>query len=188
MKKLAFVLGLSVLLIGGLPARAAESDILEKLALYIPNRIVDAFDCGSLSLGVGLGIRAELAVTQAICVGFGVEDNVFTLYKDYNRQYGGGFQNGYYWQLVCIGEENQNRDRVFGLVRSYWESYVGFPMPTQRVYDFYEGARDYWKVGGALGCLLCGDLYLHPVEGIDFLLGFFLIDIRGDDLTFDDFR
>ena len=186
MKKIVFILGLSVLLGGAMPVQG--SDVLEKIALYIPNRIVDAFDCFSATLGVGLGARAELAVTQAITVGAGYEHQVFTLYKDHNRQYGGGIQDGYYTQLVCLGEENQSRDRLFGLVRSYWESHGGMPLPTQRVYDFQEGARDYWKVGGALGFLILGDVYLHPVEALDFVLGFFLIDVKADDLIFDDFR
>ena len=69
MKKIVFILGLSVLLGGAMPVQG--SDVLEKIALYIPNRIVDAFDCFSATLGVGLGARAELAVTQAITVGAG---------------------------------------------------------------------------------------------------------------------
>ena len=48
--------------------------------------------------------------------------------------------------------------------------------------------RDSWAIGGALGFLVDGDVYIHPMEWIDFALGFFLIDIKNDDLVFDDFR
>lgn len=186
MKKIACILSLTVLLGGAVPMQGA--DILEQIALYIPNRIIDAFDCFSANLGVGLGARAELAVTQAITVGAGYEENVFTINKDYNRQYGCGFQDGYYVQVVNLYEEDRRRDRLCGLTKSYWETRGGMPLPTDRVNDFQEGARDYWRVGGALGCLILGDVYLHPLEGVDFVLGFFLIDIKADDLVFDDFR
>jgi hypothetical protein len=29
---------------------------------------------------------------------------------------------------------------------------------------------------------------LHPIEGFDFLLGFFFLDFKNDDLTFADFQ
>ena len=67
-------------------------------------------------------------------------------------------------------------------------SQAGVPDPTTRTYDFFDGPRDYWAIGGALGGLVDGDVYIHPMEWVDFALGFFLIDIKDDDLVFDDFR
>ena len=108
--------------------------------------------------------------------------------KDYNRQYGGGIQQGWYWQLICIGEENMTRERVFGWVRNYWEAGAGVPRPDDRVYLPRDGARDYWQFGGSLGFLISGEVALHPIEGFDFLLGFFFLDFKNDDLTFADFQ
>ena len=192
MKKSLFVL-LCAVMCGCCSVQGA--DFTEKLLFYVPNRIVDALDCFSLNLGVGLGVRAELQGTRAVTVGGGIQDNVFTLYKDYNRQYGGGIQSGWYWSLIA-GEEDMRRDPVFGWVRPYWDSFgwvdgdfsAGIPSPEGRSYDPIDGARDYWQIGGALGGLIFGEVYLHPIEGFDFVLGFFLIDFKNDDLTIADFQ
>lgn len=187
MKKLFLSLAVGAMLLCGAEMKASDSTVMEKVVLYLPNRIVDAFDCFTLNLGVGPVIRGELMCTRAALVG-GSYGMTTKLYKDHNRQYGVGIDTGWYWSLAFLGEENMRRDRAAGLVKSYWEAHAGFPVPTQRIYDIQEGARDYWQVGGALGALIEGEVYLHPVEGFDFVAGFFLLDFKGDDLTFDDFR
>lgn len=188
MRKLILTFGLAVALFGGSSARA-NHEIMEKIALYVPNRIVDALDCFTLNLGVGPVIRAELMATRAVTVGGGCGfGETYKLFKDYNRQYGIGVQTGWYWSLISIGEENMRRDRELGWVNSYWENYAGIPTPTQRIYDPINGSRDYWQFGGALGGLVEGEVYLHPIEGLDFLAGFLFIDFKKDDLTFEDFR
>ena len=190
MKKIFCSIALACMMVCGVSASADEPGINwgEKLALYIPNRIVDAFDCFSINLGVGPVICANLMATRFINVGGAWGDVTYMLYKDYNRQYGGGIQQGWYWQLICIGEENQTRERVFGWVRNYWEACAGVPRPDNRVYLPRDGARDYWQFSASLGALVCGEVALHPIEGFDFLLGFFLLDFKNDDLTFADFQ
>ena len=84
-------------------------------------------------------------------------------------------------------QEDIERLETSRLVQSYWESFMGVPLPDQKIYAFNEGARDYWQIGGALGCLVCGELYINPVEWADFVLGFFFLDIKDDDLTFESF-
>ena len=61
-------------------------------------------------------------------------------------------------------------------VDNYVEMRAGVPDPTVRTYDFFSGPRDYWAIGGSLGLLIDGDLYIHPMEWVDFALGFFLIE------------
>ena len=178
-------LGVAAMLVTGGTVKGNE--FLERLALYVPNRIVDTFDAFTLNLGVGPVIRAELMATRAVTVG-GSYGFSWKAFKDYNRQYGIGVQDGWYWSLATIGEENMRRERVVGTVKSYWEAYAGVPSPLQRIYDPLEGQRDYWQFGGALGALVEGEFYIHPIEGLDWLAGFFFLDPKGDDLTFDDFR
>ena len=91
---------LSVMLAGMMICGVSASDDTgvnwgEKIALYIPNRIVDAFDCFSVNVGVGPTICANLMATRFINVGGSWGDVTYTLYKDYNRQYGGGIQQGW---------------------------------------------------------------------------------------------
>lgn len=188
MKKLLLTLGVAAMLCCGGAAKADDNVILEKIALYIPNRIIDLFDCFSINLGVGpVLLRAELMATRACAVGGGYGTS-YRLYKDYNRQYGVGIQSGWYYSLIFLGEEDMRRDRVAGSVRSYWETYAGVPEPFQRIYNPVDGQRDYWQFGGALGALIEAEVYLHPIEGFDFLCGIFFIDFKQDDLTFADFQ
>ena len=185
MKKFALMLLLALTAFSFAPS-ARANETAEKLALYLPNRIVDMFDLFSASLGFGPKAQVELMATRMVGAGasVGVSAN---LYKDCNRQYGWGLQNGWHWQVPGFMQEDIERLETSRLVQSYWESFMGVPMPGQKIYAFNEGARDYWQIGGALGLLVCGELYITPVEWADFLLGFFFIDIKDDDLTFESF-
>ncbi len=189
MKKLFLTLALVAAGFCGTQAHAewiTRENIGEKLLFYIPNRIVDAFDTFSVALGVGPVVEARLMATRAIDFGLGIGITA-KVYKVHNRQYGLGIEEGWYWSFI-VGEEDYKIHDTTPLVASYTESCAGFPLPTQRVYDFFDGERDYWAIGGSLGLFVDGDLYVHPIELVDFVLGFFLIDIKDDDLTMDCFR
>ena len=185
MKK--FFLTLAVVATGFFAPQVQAATIGEKLLFYIPNRIVDALDTVSVALGVGPVVQARLMATRAIDVGLGFSFSTAKVYKTYNRQYGLGIEEGWYWSFI-VGEECYKIHDTTPLVASYSESCAGFPLPTQRVYDFFDGNRDYWAFGGSLGLVVDGDLYVHPVELVDFVLGFFLIDIKDDDFTMEDFE
>ena len=159
----------------------------EKFALYIPNRLLDALDMFSVTLGVGPVAEARLMGTRLVNVGAGYSASTFKLYKDHNRQYGIGVEDGWYWSFIFIGEEKYRLREGSLLVDKYGESLAGIPTPEMRVYDFYTGPRDFWAIGGSLGFLVDAGVYIHPVEWVDFALGFLMIDIREDDLCFDSF-
>lgn len=108
------------------------------------------------------------------------------MYKAYNRQYGFGTEDGWYWEFVSVGEENLGVLESTSLVNKYTEIRTGFPEPFNPVYR--NGNRDYWAIGGSLGGLVIGDLYIHPIDIADFVTGIFFYDLKGDDLIFDDFR
>lgn len=191
MKKFLLVLSLAGCLFAAAPVQAAgtgtDSEIADKLLLYIPNRLVDALDMFTVNLGIGPVIEAQLMATRAIWGGAGIGLS-YKAYKAHNRQYGFGVEEGWYWSFIFVSDENYSVVDSTSLVKKYIENRSGFPTPDMRIYDFFEGKRDYWAIGGSLGCLVTGDLYIHPVEWVDFALGFFFIDIKGDDFTFDSFR
>ena len=195
MKKILLTLGLAVMLSAGGAAMAApaayrsnpEVNIGEKLALYIPNRLIDALDLFSVNLGVGPIVEIQMMGTRAVWGGAGI-GMAWKAYKGYNRQYGFGTEQGWYWSFVVVSGEEYGVVNNTSLVKKYFEHRDGFPTPDRWPYNYFDGARDYWQIGGSLGCLVTGDLYIHPVEWFDFALGFLLIDVKGDDLTFDDFR
>jgi len=178
MKKL--FLTLAIVAAGFFGAQAQGATIGEKLLFYIPNRFVDAFDTVSVALGVGPVVEARLMATRALNFGLGLRLPTAKVYKVHNRQYGLGIEEGWYWSFI-VGEESYKIHDTTPLVATYSETCAGFPEPMQRVYDFYDGERDYWAIGGSLGLLIDGDLYVHPVELVDFVLGFFLIDITAED-------
>lgn len=166
----------------------SEINWAEKLALYLPNRILDALDMFSVNLGIGPTVEARLMGTRAVDVGAGISLCNYKLYKDFNRQYGFGVEDGWYWSFISVGEEEFGVRDGSLMIDKYVECRAGVPSPEMRIYHFLTGARDYWAIGGSLGLGIDGNLYIHPVEWADFVLGFFLIDIRSDDLTFDSFR
>jgi hypothetical protein len=158
----------------------------EKIVFYIPNRLLDALDMFSVNLGAGLVAQARLMCTRAIDVGAGWGTTA-KLYKAHNRQYGVGIEEMWYYSLISIGEEHYSMLYNSPWVDNYVEMRAGIPDPTVRTYDFFKGPRDYWAIGGSLGFLIDGDLYIHPLEWLDFALGFLLIDFKQDDLTLDSF-
>jgi len=189
MKKIFFAVTIVCMTLFAAPAQlqAGTGDVLiERLALYIPNLLLDALDAFTINLGFGPVAEARLMATRAVDVGAGIGLSA-KVFKAHNRQYGWGIEEGWYWSFIFVGEEEYTIRDSSSLVDEYIEMRAGFPSSGNRVYDIYSGARDYWAFGGALGCLLDGELYLHPVEIADFVLGLLLIDIREDNLTFDDF-
>ena len=160
----------------------------EKFALYLPNRILGILDIFSVTLGVGPVAEARLMGTRLANVGAGYSAGTYKLYKDHNRQYGIGVEDGWYWSFVVIGEEKYRLREGSLLVDKYGESLAGIPTPEMRVYDFHTGPRDFWAIGGSLGFLVDAGVYIHPVEWVDMVLGLVMIDIREDDLSFDSFN
>ncbi|MCQ2379407.1 MAG: hypothetical protein MJ025_00565 [Victivallaceae bacterium] len=162
------------------------SNIVDALALYIPNRILDLLDIFSVTLGVGPVVEARLMCTRACDVGVGIGMSAKAA-KDFKRQYGLGFEEYWYWSFIFVGEESYSMNWGTPLIKKYQEDRLGVPDFRSRTYDFFEGKRDYWAIGGSLGLVVDGNLYIHPVEWVDLALGFLFIDICGDDLIFDDF-
>lgn len=183
MKKLLAAVMLTAAL--GMGASAQAESVAGKILLWPANRIMDALDIFSVSVGIGPTVRAELMATEYCKVGGGI-GYLAGFVKDYNRQYGIGVRNGWYWSLITAQQEELERIG-YGAVKSYQQDFTGVPEPTDVIYDFYEGERDFWRIGGALGLLVEGELYLHPVEVADFVCGIFFIDLRGDDYSTDDF-
>ena len=75
MKKFLLTLAIVVSAFFGTQTHAewiTKDNIGEKLLFYIPNRIVDALDTFSVSLGFGPVIEARLMATRAIDTGAGI--------------------------------------------------------------------------------------------------------------------
>ncbi|MBQ9089244.1 MAG: hypothetical protein IJY46_10755 [Lentisphaeria bacterium] len=188
MKKCLLVLMLCIASFSAVRAESFEEiNWGEKLAFYLPNRVLDALDTFTVNLGVGATAEARLMFTRYCDIGAGVSASTFKAFKDFNRQYGAGVEEGWYWSFIFVGEEEYRVTEATALLDKYVECRAGVPSPLMRAYDLVTGPRDFWAIGGSLGLLLDGNLYIHPLEFLDFALGFFFIDIKKDDLTFDQF-
>ncbi|MFA7230353.1 MAG: hypothetical protein WC071_03700 [Victivallaceae bacterium] len=185
MRKIFLGCVVALMVAGGFSAKA--EGVVDSICLYIPNRILDTFDIFTLNVGFGPVARAELRFTRAVAFGGGIGFTAKAI-KDYNRQYGAALQNGWNGSFLCIDAEDTSRKPTTRLVKEYWEHNEGFPSPEDRIYDFYTGARDYWEVGGSVGALGEVDFYIHPIEVLDLVAGFLFIDLKDDDLSFEDFE
>ena len=192
MKKFLLML-LAVAALAPAAVRGAEEPVItrgelkDKILLYLPNRVMDLLDIFSLNIGVGPVAEARLMATRYCDVGAGIGLSA-KLYKDFNRQYGLGLEEGWYWSFIFVSEEQYALTESLGSVKLYSENRTGVPMPDTNTYDFFDGKRDFLAIGGSLGLLVDGNLYLHPMEWLDLGLGFLLIDIKNDDYIMDDFR
>jgi len=154
--------------------------ILHRLAMWLPNRLVDIDDIFSSSIGVGAESGMQVRLTR-YCQYGGSYGSKYYFTKGYSRQYGGAYMNGYNIQDTCWIYENRYVEDCMGTVRPYIIKQDKFTVPTYSQEVYREDIRDLWEIGVGGGWLIYVDFYVHPVEIADFVTGIFLVDIRGDD-------
>ena len=167
----------------------AQSQWLDKVTLYFPNRVLDLLDSFTLNIGVGLTAHASLRATHEVGIGGGYSATV-QMVKDHNRQYGFARRNGVYSEVGPFVATDMERRPAYLLVKEYWWDKDGLVTPSDEIpFVPKEGAVDFWEIGGSLGLgVIEADVSIHPVEILDAVLGFFFIDVCDDDLTFENFR
>jgi hypothetical protein len=174
----AFILGASNLV---------KAEAMDTILLYIPNRIVDFADVVSGTLGFGPAFGVEAQATQWLALGGDVGPTA-QMVKGINRQYGFTKQSGWNASFLMVSSGQRERTDSIGSVKDYYYYSAGVPWPDKVPYDFYNGAKDFWAVGAQFKALIDVEIYLHPVEIVDAVLGIFFIDIKGDDFTADDIK
>jgi hypothetical protein len=184
MKRIIFIC-VCVMMLGTAGFDAKADDVLSKIALYFPNRIMDALDIFTVSVGVGPVARAKVYATRAFAFGGGAGAEVMVL-KGCNRQYGFCRQAGYDISFAVLNRVSLDRDGQTRLIVPFVIDEEGFPSPNERLYEFYNGARDYWAIGGDLSLGVATSVAIHPIEIADFVTGIFFIDLKDDDMTGED--
>jgi len=114
MKKIAFIL-ICVMMLGSAGYNAKADDVWSKIALYIPNRFMDALDIVTLSVGAGPVVRADIYATRAFAFGAGVGAEVMAV-KGCNRQYGVCREAGYNMSFAMFNSVSLTRDGQSRLV------------------------------------------------------------------------
>ncbi|MBP5586795.1 MAG: hypothetical protein J6Y92_10640 [Lentisphaeria bacterium] len=186
--RLAAVLLGIVMLFSASASVHAQSQWMDKVTLYFPNRILDLLDVFSLNIGVGLTAHASLRATHEAEIGGGFSATA-QMIKDQNRQYGFARRDGYYSGIGPIVATDMQRRPAYLLVKEYYWDKDGLVTPSEEHFLPKEGVVDFWEIGGSLGLgVIEADVSIHPIEILDAVLGFFFIDITDDDLTFENFR
>ncbi len=180
MKKLVALVVIFVAMTAG---TVTQASVLDKIVMYIPNRIVDAMDMFSISLAFGPTARGEVWCTRAFSFGAGT-GVLAKAAKAYNRQYGFGLESGWETSFIAVSSEQKELSHSIGTLQDYSYYSSGCPNTSERIYNFNTGERDYWSAGLTGGCGIAevsGEF--HPVEIFDFFAGFLFIDVKGDDYT-----
>jgi hypothetical protein len=148
----------------GKPAETVKTEepksVLHKVAMYIPNRILDVLDIARLRLRVGPGVAVEARATKVVSAFVGSYASVYAgLPGPRNRP----------TPKLPIGVES-----LSGIQASLADATVSG-----------EVGPDYGptEVGVGVQALIVGfDVGIEPLEIVDLVTGLFFIDIRGDDL------
>ncbi|HBC88342.1 MAG TPA: hypothetical protein DCZ94_15430 [Lentisphaeria bacterium] len=180
------IVALVVIVFAMTAGTVTQATVLDKIVMYIPNRIVDVTDIISLSLGFGPCARAEMWCTRPFSfgAGTGVEAKMI---KGYNRQYGFGLESGWDTSFVMISAEGKELQSTIGTVKTVEYYASGVPDLRKKDYSYSEGSRDYWSVGVQAGCGIAEvDAEFHAIELFDFFAGFIFFDLKDDDITMND--
>ncbi len=167
MKATRFVLILiaALFVIPGTPAHAAERvsrdehSLGRKLLFYIPNRVLDLFDMVRVRLRIGPGLAAGVRATEPLSVYVGSYASVYAGLPGPRQRP---------WLPIPVGLETHT-----GVTASVADATLDAGI-----------GPDYspTEIGASLHLLLVGaDVGFDPMEIVDFLAGFILLDPRGDD-------
>lgn len=185
MKKLGAIIAAAFILTAGTTSYAADS-VYEGVVLYIPHRIVDAFDIFSMTLGFGPTARVKVHATRYLAFGAGVGVEASAV-KQINRQYGLGLESGWDASFAWLSAEHSQRKDSLGSLKDYYYYATGIPSPNNDLYKFHNGTKDFWSLGVEAGVALVKfNFELHPTEIADFITGWFLVDLKDDDFSVED--
>jgi hypothetical protein len=163
------------------PRLDIERATWERVALYLPDRILDLLDIVSFDVHVGVGAFANVHVTRAVQLGAGGRAVVGLGWHD-QRSLGGSVQGeAGLWALPFATEAYGGMLVGTSGVLAGSQGLSGLVEPTDMVFQEY---RDYWAVGAGVTLLFVGvDFDLHPVEVADAIVGFTTVDFLHDDLA-----
>ncbi|MFZ2654999.1 MAG: hypothetical protein WAX69_08770 [Victivallales bacterium] len=170
------------------PARPAEArkesssdrySIAKTVVMYLPNRIIDLLDIVTMDVGAGASFGADVRVTRWFQLGGMTIDRYF-VGKNCSRQFGGGYEAGWNYEMFCVDSEFKYVDYTSGTMHKYVVKRK--PLGLARFSEnTFEKSRDFWEIGANAGWLVSVGVAMHPVELADFLTGLFLIDLKKDD-------
>ena len=156
--------------------------IADKVLMYIPNRFMDLMDIFSLKIGTGVTSKAQLRLTHAFGIGYGIGPTGSVEWS-YGRRLGTSLDQGKEIFFLGDGYYNIQREFATGTLEDYWYQSQGMQWPEDPVFS-KDKAFDYWAIEVEVAAFADVKFALHPVEIADFIAGIFLVDcISKDDYT-----
>lgn len=167
------------------PAHAIEApedewDVLDGVIMWLPNLAVNLVDIFTVEVGAGGSLSLGTQATRACRIGFTTDVKTAKLMWGPNRQFGGSLDDGYEFSIFCFTWEEYTRDLVTRNVKRYDRKAELIPLPTEVIYEWYDGPRNYWA------CSLWGSLFIQGQVDVnldqvaDCITSFFFFDIKGD--------
>jgi hypothetical protein len=157
-----------------------ERPIAARIALYLPDRILDLLDIATFDVHFGPGAFADVHATRAVQAALGARVVGGIGFLPQRTVPGFQFQADFGGQVFGVGDQ-----RFVGFLSGPSGLFSGSAnlrtphSPSDRIYQDY---RDYWSVGGSATAGVIGaGADLHLVQAADFVLGLAGIDICNDD-------
>jgi len=150
-----------------------------RIALYLPNRILDVLDIFTVEVGAGSGIGLGVKVTEYATAGF--QGTFGEGLVGLNRRHlsaRGTVDN--YAEIGPVEAKSIFESRAYtGGVYSVQHHKSGIKKPEQRL---YQQARDFWALGIRAAYIVALNFEIHTVEIYDFFAGLLFFDPLVDDL------
>jgi len=162
------------------PHRGFWSQFGRDILLYVPNRILDTTNIMTIKLGVGAPVAAEVKLTEFARLG-GTHGPRYFVESGYHGQYGVAYQQGtdfgfYPWTYADYDVEDSAGTIQEFAMKQDW----GLTDPT--LYPYEQNIVDLWSIGAEGGCFVTARYEFHPRAVPNWVLGFFFLNINGDDL------
>lgn len=154
-----------------------ERPLWQRIALYLPDRLLDLCDVVSFDLAFGIGLFADVHVTRAAQLGAGARTSL-----------GLGWHEGRSLGRLLLAESGMSylgqdvqafgggTSDVFGIGRL-----DGMHSPLDPLYQDW---RDYWAVGAGAHLVFLGvSVDVHPLQLADFVAGLVGLDWLDDDMA-----
>ena len=150
-----------------------------KVLLYLPDRLLDLMDVVTFGVHFGYGAFASVHATRAAQFAGGFRSTGGPGLHD-QRSLGIKSQSEVGLTLVAVGANSFTTGLIGSSgVRGAADSIVGLHKPGMPA---YQTVRDYWSMGASATAGIVGaEAELHPVQLVDFLVGWFGIDFLHDD-------
>jgi hypothetical protein len=158
-----------------------KRSIPARIALYLPDRVLDFLDLASFDVHLGPGVYLDAHVTRGIQLAAGTRAvGGFGWHE--HRSLGGKAQAEAGINVLAAGAHAfAGSTAGTSGIHGGSQGIAGIHSPGLRLYQDY---RDFWAIGVSATAVLLGvEADIHPVQIVDFVAGFVGADICRDDFA-----